>query len=729
MAVKIIRNQSALLALAMLLVCIAPALAQDAQSPKEGASIEQLWSDLLHYVKVARPIAAQSYGQAILDSDVAPQEIYLLSVKTPGSMATLAKGARLEGMSDIVEQIGQLISKGYESDRSNPEQISHSIQMLGGTLRAIKDASDRLENSGEYALPQLIQTLRNPETPISIKHKVSLIFPRIGKDAVRGLSVALQTTDPKLKELLLTALAEISYPHAAPRIKQLIVGKDLLDRTRRLGESALLSCSGRSGRAILDKSLAEVFYGSALSYYYGADSILPDSRYDTANVWYWEEGLGLIFRPVPVEIFNDVYAMRMSRLALESDPTYYQGVSLWLASYLRRQANLPEGKVDPLLQETTPSPRFFALASPARYLQDVLARAMKDRNSAVALGAIEALAKTAGAMSLVKPIEGGSMPLVEAMSFPDKQVRYLAALSLANAQATSPFTGSDQVISVLTEILRQTGKKTVLLVGEDLDIRNSYKDAIRSAGYDVIDFAVPLEAISAAREAVGVDVAVVTGRPLVSLSLIALLRAESVLATLPVLVVSDSMKARSVVDADERAMAIDQAGALERMESAISEAMKLGIGKGLTGQDVDNWIIQACKTIQMLGRSDSNVYDISRARGALIDVVAQRSQALMPAVGALEVMGNPQAQATIAGLALAQDVDEATQIKAYGALSGSGRRFGNLLTDEPIEAIIAVVGDSEASMEIREAAAQALGVLSLPSEKVMSLILETGQVD
>ncbi len=728
MAVKIIRNPSALLALAMLFVCVGPAFAQDSESPKEGASIEQLWSDLLHYIKVARPIAAQSYGQAILDSNVDPQEIYLLSVKTPGSMATLAKGARLEGMADIVEQIGQRISKGYESDRSDPERISHSIQMLGGTLRAIKDASDRLVNSGEYALPQLIQTLRNRETPISIKHKISLIFPRIGKDAVRGLSVALETTEPKLREFLLAALAEIGYPHAGPRIKQLNSRTDLLDRTRRLGESTLLACSGRAGRAILDKPLAEVFYDNALKYYYGAESVLPDSRYDTANVWYWDDGLGLTFRPVPVGIFTDVYAMRMSRLALESDPTFYPSVSLWLASYLRRQADLPEGKVDPLLVETTPSPRFFALASPARYLQDVLARALKDRNSAVALGAIEALAKTAGAMSLVRPIEGGAMPLVEAMSFPDKQVRYLAALSLANAQPTSPFTGSDQVIGVLTEILRQTGKKTVLLVGDDLDIRNSHKDAIRSAGFNVIDFGEPLEAISAAREAVGVDVAVVAGHSAPEV-LIALLRAEPVLSTMPVLVISESTKARSLVDADERAMAIGLAGAREQMASALEEAMKLGIGQGLTGQDVDQWIIQACQTIQMLGRSDSDVFDIAMARGALIDVVGQRGKALLPAIGALSVMTNPDAQAAIAGLALADDVDEATRIKAYGALSVSGRRFGNLLTDEPVEAIIAVVGDSDASMEIREAAAQTLGVLSLPSEKVMSLILETGQID
>jgi len=695
---------------------------EQVQAAPAGAKLETLWGDLLHFIKVGRAVAAQSYGRAILESNADPAEVYLLSVKTPDSMAILAKGARLEGMSEIVEKLSQMISKGYESQRSDPAQIANAIDMLAGTLRAYKEGKQRLVTSGEYALPQMLQKLRDPRTPVSLKYKIATVLPEMGRDAVRPLTVALQTKNPELLDFLVGALEKIQYPHAAARLKQLLARDDLADQTRQAARRALLVCSGGDA-SVFDKTVAEVFYETALRYYYKAESILPDQRYDTANVWYWDDSVGLTYKPVPRPIFCDVYAMRMSKLALQSDPRFYPSVSLWLAAYLRKQSELPAGTVDPTQPQDMPSARFFALASPAAYLQDVLARALKDHDTAVALGAIEALAKTAGAKSLVQPVEGGVTPLVRAMSYPDRQVRYLAALSLANALPTSRFEGYQLVMSVFQEALRQSGAQTVLLVCDDETLSNRLKPVIRNAGYRVIDAKDALAAVEAARAELGVDLAVLTSSP-DPRSVLQQLRSEPLFSALPVLIVSSTSKARSVAESDSRAMAVEPDLDEEALAAALSDAIQLGVGGKMTGQQASQWIERVTESIRLLGLTNNPVFDVKLVSPALIEILKNRHERMLSAVRALAVIPTPQAQSAIAEFANSADLEESVRIEAYKALSESGRRFGNMLSDEQSAGVLDVVKNA-GSAQLKEAAAQALGVLSLLSEQIKSLILQS----
>jgi len=705
-------------------VAISPAQEEEPAAPSSQEGIETLWENLLHYIKVGRAVAARSYAQAILDSDIEPRQIYLLSVETPESMAVLARGEGLEGMAPLLEQISEMISTGYEAVRSDPEQIATATDMLDGTLRAYKDAVDRLVVSGEYALPQLMERLQDPQTSVSLKYKIATVLPQMGREAVRPLSVALQARDPNLLEYIIDAIGQIRYPHAAARLRELLARKDILDRTRQAARDALVACSPK-GEVVLEKSVAEVFYDMALKYYYGAESILPDPRYETANVWYWIEDRGLSYTPVPRETFCDVYAMRMARLALKYDPQFYPSVSLWLAAYLRKEATLPEGATDPTQPEGMPSARFYALASPAKYLQDVLARALKDEDTAVALGAIEALAKTAGAKSLVQPVEGGVTPLVEAMHYPDRQVRYLAALSLANALPRERFDGHQLVMSVFQEALRQTGKRTALLVVADDELRNRLKEAIRQAEYNVIDERDALAAMSAARASSGVDVAVVSTAPDPS-EVISRLRRERVFATLPALIVSESARARSVADQDPRVIAIDAAADEQELAAALSEASRLGLGKEMSAQKALDWAVRVADSLRLLGLTNNGIYDIERAIPALTEILEERRPAMLSAAGALAMMPAPDAQQAIAQLANSEDVDESIRIEAYHLVSESGRRFGNQLSNAQAQGILDVV-TGPGSQALKEAAAQALGVLSLPSEEIKDLILGAGE--
>jgi len=696
------------------------AFAQQAPTP-QGRTLTELWEDFLHYIRVARPDLCRSFGQAILESGAEPRELYLLSVKTPGATSALGRGESLPGVRQIIQDIRKMIEKGHEDLRKDPGQIANSIRMLGGTVRGFGLAARRLAESGEYCLPQLIQKLRDPQTPETLAERITEVLPQLGKQAVRPLSVALQTTDPKLREVIASALARIEYPHAAPRLKELAERQDVLPRTKKLALIALAACAGQGA---LNKSVAELYYEQGLSYYYQRESVSPDIREPTANVWYWSEESGLTYKSVPREIFCDIYAMRMARLALKHDESFYPAVSLWIAANLKRAADLPEGQADPTYGHDTPSEKYFALASSARYLQDVLARGLKDRNSAVAIGAIEALAKTAGARNLIESTSGGAQPLVEALSYPDRHVRFLAAVSLADALPQRRFTGYQQVMAQLIEALRQTGHKTALVVSADRQQRNELNDAVRAAGYRVIDRAEAIEALAAAHKSAGVEVAVLTTRPEPA-EVILELRSDPAFVTLPVLVVGKTEKVAAIAATDGRIVQIAATADSDEIAAGLSRAGTVAVGKEMTPEAATEWALRAAGAIENLGRTSNPVFDITRAAGSLAAALEdEREPIVLAAARALSVMNLAAAQRAIAGLAVRQGVPENVRIAAFNDLSASLRRFGNELNDELAEAVLDVVSGT-GSAGLLHAAAQALGAMDLPSEKIKSLILGT----
>jgi HEAT repeat protein len=698
-------------------VAVAQETGPDAGDQK---TTEQLWDDLLHYIKVARTDAALSSAQAILDSGASPREIYLLSVSRSDSLTTLARGSNLEGLGEPIARIRKLIEDGYEALRSDTEQIAESIRMLGGTLRSVELATQRLQQSGEYALPQLIQTLADSATSDRLKERIVTVLPKLGKESVRGLSCALQTDDPRLVEYISSALGQIEYPHAAPRLREVLAREDLLPRTAKVVRAALIACAGQDAPR---KTPSELFYQWSRNYYYQQESIMPDLRYDTANVWYWKENLGLVFTPVPREIFPDVYAMRLARLSLKHNPSYYPAVPLWLSAIIRKEVNLPADATDPTTSEQDPSAAYYVLASSPKYLQAVLSMALDDRNPEVAFRTIEGLAQTAGAQSLVQPVAGGAQPLVSAMSYPDRRVRFLAALSLARALPEETYTGKQIVITVLNEALRQTGTRRALVVVGDQTVRNRLMDATRGAGFVVVNEPQPVNAIAAAQSGAGMDVVVMAAEPDPA-DVILQIRRTPVLSGLPVVIAGQSLRLRELARSDPLIVLAPASAGADEMQSALDEAMNVGVGRPLSPEEAAGWAIDACDAIHRLGLTDNGVYDITRTQAALIEATrADRGDVQVAAAEALSVLSASRAQRAIAELASGSGT-ESVAIGAFQALTASLRRFGHLLTDEQTQAVVDLV-TSQASLDLRNAAAQALGAMDLPSEKIKDLILRS----
>ncbi|MFW6061665.1 MAG: HEAT repeat domain-containing protein, partial [Planctomycetota bacterium] len=673
-----------------------PAEPEDEQ---QQAGVEEMWDNLLHFIKVADANTARSYAQALLQSDASPRQIYQLSVDVEyaDSMVTLARGTRLEGMQEPIEQLREMIEQGYEQERSDPQEIGRAIEKLQGTMQQYVLARQRLQRSGEYALPQLIQTLSDEDTSHAVRARIVAVLPELGREAVRGLSAALQSDNATVVQYVAAALGRIGYPHAAPRLRETLERDDLPQASRRVVRDALVAVAGRDA---LDKSPAELYYQFAERYYYDAESLAADPRYDEANVWYWRPDLGLVFQAVPRPIFNEVYAMRYARRALEHDSNYYPAVPLWLAAVVQKEIDLPGGATDPTVGRSDPKASYYVLASSPRYLQSVLSRALDDENAELAFRVIEGLAETAGAGSLVEPVAGGAQPLVQAMGFADREVRFLAALALARALPENEFTGKQIVVTVLNEALRQTGQRRALLVVPDQDLRNRLQDMLRQ-DYEVVTVPDAAAGVSAATEGAGVDVAVL-GSTADVLGFVRTVRQMPAMSGLPVVVAGTTSPIQALARDDQRVVLTTTRPEPSDLQEALDQALQRGAGEPLGSDAAATWAIRSAEAIEQLGRTNNTVFDLQRTESALTAAVGgENAQVQVAAADALAVINTPSAQRAIATLAV-EGQDQGVRIGAFNALSASLRKFGNMLRDEQTEAVVDIV-TGDGALELRNA--------------------------
>ena len=702
-----------------------PVFSQDtgAAAPAAGAApapgqttLAQKWKDFIHYINIAQGDMARSFGQAILESQAEPREIYILSDKTTDIEKVLSRGAQLPGMAPIIKRIRKMIRDGFQAEAANPDVIARAIELLAGTLNQYDRAKNLLRISGEYALPQLLQKLHATDTSDVLRERIVVVLPHLGLVAVRGMSIALQTDNPAVQEALANALRKIGYPLAAPRLKELTERKGVLPRVRSAAIAALVACAGQDAQR---KKLSQLYFELADKYYHRAESLRPDARYDKANVWTWSPKSGLSFTPVPRPIFCDIYAMRMARLALKNDNDLSKALVLWLAAGFKRQGDLPEGASDPLKGNN--DAKYYALAAGPRFLLNVLETGLNEDDAPVSLGAIEALAQTGGAESLVQEIEGGVQPLVKALSFPDRHVRFLAATALADSLPTKKFDGSAFVISVLNEALRQKGKKTAVLITGG-SRANELKDAILAAGYEVIVNADSAKALADGRKGSGVDMVVLTRKPEPG-AILTGMRKDPFYKSVPTVILLQGADLRRQAKEDKRTVLLPVGANAAAVGEAMAKALALGIGKPLTSEEADAWTIRVSATVRMLGLTNSRVHDVSRVLMSLKENTLSENPAVqISAADALAVVDLSAAQQALAQLGCSKATNP-VRLKAFSALSESLRRFGNKIPAAESRAIVEVVNGAE-PLDIRRAAAKAQGAQNLSSDRVKSMVLK-----
>ncbi|GAI24280.1 unnamed protein product, partial [marine sediment metagenome] len=246
---------------------------------------------------------------------------------------------------------------------------------------------------------------------------------------------------------IIRALGRISYPQSLAYLKYIIENDDSAE-LRKLANRSIRQTDPAASKV----PAAQLFYQLSENYYYHAQSLAPAEDANFANIWFWDStGRRLVREKVDKSYFNELMAMSACEWALKADAGFGQAIGLWLAAYCKAESaglDMPDyfgpGHADAMTYATTAGPE---------YLHQALARAIKDKNAYVALYAVEALATTSGEKSLLYRI-GPAQPLVQALSFDDKAVRYSAAIAIAAAGPKKDFAESKLVIENLAQALQ-----------------------------------------------------------------------------------------------------------------------------------------------------------------------------------------------------------------------------------------------------------------------------------
>ena len=429
-----------------------------------GASLADDWNDFLHYVKIGRLDLAKGYAQAVINSRPKPVSLLELSQENSQGYAILLKvieSTTDEELAGLSGKILEIIEQGRFARRSAPRVIVEEIKRLSGTTRGRMAAIRRLQDAGEYAIPYMLDAIADDSRRDEFQSVVMSLHD-VGRSAIRPLAAALQTDNVAIKAEIIMALGKIGYPQAIAYLKY-VAENDASAELQQLAIKSIRLID--QSEPVLRISAAQWFYKLGENYYIEMPSLNPAEDADFANMWFWDKNNArLIRREVSKKYFYPLMSMRSCEWSLKADPEFGRAIGLWLAANFKAESagiDMPEyfgeGHADAMTYATTAG---------AEYLHQALARALRKQKrqtayqrAYVALGAVDALGAIAGEKSLRYQV-GPAQPLMKALSFEDKAVRYSAAIAVATAGPTQGFAESRLVIKNLSQALAETSEQT-----------------------------------------------------------------------------------------------------------------------------------------------------------------------------------------------------------------------------------------------------------------------------
>ena len=242
----------------------------------------------------------------------------------------------------------------------------------------------------------------------------------------------------------------------------------------------------------------------------------------------------------------------------------------------------------------------------------------------------------------------------------------------------------------------------------------------------MVDEPNPDKAMQAGRQTGGVDLVVLGAKPDPADFLVRM-RKDPALAALPAVVASSDERLRRLASEDSSHRAHAGGGRPRQHRRRGGAGHEAGLGR-LADARTDRLLGHSCRRRHRpLGTTGNTVFDIAQTTTMLTSALDDaQADVVMAAAKALAAMPAPQAQQALAERALTTTVAEQARVELLKLLASSLRRFGNSLSEAQAEAIVSLVADSKQPQALREAAAQVLGAMNLPSEKIRSLIVGAG---
>jgi hypothetical protein len=707
-----------------------PPEATAAPAPAPAKDLKTSVRDFWHYGKVARYDLANAEGQKILASGAQPVQIleaFEAVVAEPEQFGMpkdnldewMLRWAALDAMKDVTAKLQAMLNEGYLTRKSNPDFIKHEIERLSVNERARARAMVNLRQSGELAVPFMLDYLKDPAKS-QFHAEIRVAMRGLGKYGLSPMVAATFSTDADTLIPVVTALGELGYDSAVPYLARVEADPALPASAHDAASKALARLNQTA-----PVSVSDAFYALAEKQFYGNSSIASDTRNPMAFVWYWDATKGLYKVDVPHAIFNDIMTMRQTESSLKASQQESNALSLWLSANYKRQTSLKEGEKDATRPENYPDANYWGVTAGAQYLNDALSRALRDRDSADALAEIASLQQIVGESNMMAGASGA--PLIEAMAYPDRLVRFEAAFAIAGALPQKSFTGQERVVPLLAEALAQTGQMSVVVAAPSQDTVNALVDGLKKdAGMAAVGATSAEAAIAAANALTAVDAIIISedmaGAEVDKLIALAITNPKLQGAVKLIMVKTNASPyvERAINDPMlSTTQAADPAG----LKAALPEAMKKAGTLTLNPDLGTKYAMRSAELLKRLAISRGQVLDITAAKTALLAALDDARPELVKLAGqTLALVNDKDAQAALLVKASDEKTADDAKISLYNSLATNAKFFGNLL-DEPGVKTLSTTVESAQNLEVRSAAAEARGALNLPADQAKSLVI------
>jgi len=726
---------------------------------QEKSALDQLdddFQDYLHFALIGSFEVADSHAQALLQNpEISPElteagadRMVILSEKHENSIEILNIIIANTPISENAQKVLGLIRLAHKYARMKPTRIKDNIKLLRGTPMQRAVGMERLMESGEYAVPWMLDVLMDTEQQ-DMHPFVSQALPGLGKRAINPLIEALNIDNEAVKHLVAQALGKIGYPQALPYLKRIATDPEENQMMRESAQQAIEQIVVRDPGA-KDKPAVELFNDLAEQYYADVDSLRPDPREDRANVWFLRDGT-----LEPVEVPRDIYmlvmSMRCCEASLELDQAQPEVLALWLASNFRRESRLgldvqseqplePGQSLDATRPLNYPRSIYFARIASPQICQIVLSRAMMNRvreSRDIALGAVAALNVTAGPAMMVNSSSSQGRSLSEALRFPDFLVRVKAALALGRVMPEETFNGSDEVVPTLASALYPADRKFFMVIDPSETSRTVIENGLTQTGATVIPGERLVQTLQLAHKEVthldGIFLASDMDRPTV-IEALRVLAQDNRFALAPVVVfvkTGDTLIVDKIVKEDRRVGRVLVVTENDKPDPELANlllAKRDEVAENFGYHEITDELrlelaMNAADTLAAIAAKGIPIYDVSVAQPALVEVLQHPNEGLrIKALRVLSLLDTEQAQRAIAGVALSPDQTDSLRMVAFALLADSARRFGSKL-DGPMTQVLIEQATTTPDLVMRSAASKALGALSPVAPHTAEIIL------
>ncbi len=717
------------LAVLVLALAPSPALAQG-----DEASETELLQDFVHYVRIDQYELAADMGQQLLDRALEPRafvalvEDALRGDEFVQAVIIARRPAINAELRRVADELDRLYEEGRRARARDPKEISRNIELLTGTLRQIILGRERLVAAGEYAMPQLLEALFQTDS-LALRNAARQVMLEMGQQAVMPLVAALAHLDAPRQELVVNVLAQIEYDTWLPYVRELQEATDSEDVRRACARAIRM----RLGDRTIEGDVASWFYDLAERFYGETREVtaFPGEAYQL--VWDFNPaipGSGLSATPVRTEVYHEAMAMRMSERSIRHRATRNPAWGLWVAANFSREIDTPQGYENPLYTPDRREAMFFATSLGVDTSQWVLARALDTNDTPLALRAIAAIQRIAGAGDMQEPIlfvdhRGSSdrRPLIEALTYPNRRVQYESALALARTQPERFFDGAERVVPLLSSAIRDASKRFGVVIAPDGERQSVLRRLLEGEGYQVIAGASLDEVRAPLADLPGVDVVLMDVESDRVRGMLGLVRGDPRLSATPVLVLTQGAgfaQVRRRLDGDAT-VAVRRTGISEgEVRATLASLVEEASGGPISADEARQYASRSIEALRDLAISRNAVFDVADAALPLIATLTESEGQVKFRVAEVLSWINQQ-RVQVAMMEEALDAGGIERIELMEQVANSAKRFGNLLEARQVDRLI----DFALSAEGIEATAAAslMGALDLPNDRVVPLII------